>query len=75
MSAERAHACPYCPRTLGDASGLYSHVKAKHGKRKAYPLRPVPKREPSMADEVVAAIEARAVGEPVDPNLAEMFGV
>ncbi|MGA4550619.1 hypothetical protein [Methylorubrum aminovorans] len=75
MSADRIHACPYCPRTLGDASGLYSHVKAKHGARKAYPLRPVSDREPSMAELHVAALEARACDEPVDHAIAEMFDV
>lgn len=75
MSADRTHACPYCPRTLADANGLYSHVKAKHGKRKAYPFRVVSEREPSMAEMHVALIEARAMGEPVDPTLAEMFDV
>lgn len=75
MSADRNHACPYCPRTLSDASGLYSHVKAKHGARKAYPFRPADVREPSMADLHVAALEARTCGEPVDPDLAEMFDV
>ncbi|SOR27183.1 conserved protein of unknown function [Methylorubrum extorquens] len=73
--ADASHPCPHCDRAFGDPNGLYCHVKTKHGRKKAQAVRPAPTVEPSMADLHVAALEARACGEPVDPDLAEMFDV
>ena len=65
--------CPLCSRGLPDLNALYQHVRARHGKREARRFKPPDTSEPSMADLVVEAIEARAAGEPVDPVIAEMF--
>lgn len=73
--ADARHACPHCDRQLGDANALYRHVKAKHGRKLAQPLRPQTEREPSMGELVADAMLARACGEPVDPIIAEMFDV
>jgi len=88
MSAQR---CPHCTRTLADIEALFSHVKAKHGLKAArvcvpdHPtmIREAERRarsqgrnaEPSMADLVIEAQLNRAMGLPVDRDIAEMFDV
>jgi hypothetical protein len=59
---------------LRDANALFQHVKAKHGKKAARPLRPVSEREPSMGEIVSEAQMNRALGLPVEPWIEEMFG-
>ena len=70
----RALACPHCTKTFGDPNGLYSHVKAKHGKKAARPLKPVSDREQSMGELVAGAQADRAMGLSVDPWIEEVFG-
>jgi hypothetical protein len=88
MSALR---CPHCTRTLADTEALFSHVKAKHGLKAAracVPEHPVFAREaerrarrqgrdpePSMADLVIEASLNRAMGLPVDPDVAGWLDV
>jgi phage FluMu protein Com len=83
--------CPNCNRTLASSEAMFSHVKAKHGlnaARVCVPDHPVfvreaerrarrqgHDREPSMADLVIEATLNRAMGLPVDPDIAEMFDV
>lgn len=93
---DRPETCPHCQRTFADSHGLFCHIEAKHGRKKARAA--VPKhpsvikenvrqanarhraaalrdREPSMAELHIEALQARAMGEPVDPIIAEMFDV
>lgn len=86
-----AHRCPHCTRTLASTEAMFSHVKAKHGLKAAracVPEHPVFVREaerrarrqghnpePSMADLVIEAQLNRAMGLPVDRDIAEMFDV
>lgn len=86
-----AHRCPHCNRTLASTEALFSHVKAKHGLKAAracVPDHPVFVREaerrarrqgndrdPSMSDLVIEAQLNRAMGLPVDRDIAEMFDV
>ncbi|SFV11862.1 MULTISPECIES: hypothetical protein [Methylobacterium] len=83
--------CPHCNRTLASTEALFSHVKAKHGLKAAracVPEHPVFVREaerrarrqggdpePSTADLVIEAQLDRAMGLPVDRDIAEMFDV
>lgn len=83
--------CPHCTRTLAGTEAMFSHVKAKHGlnaARACVPEHPVFVREaerrarrqghnpePSMADLVIEAQLNRAMGLPVDRDIAEMFDV
>ncbi|SFU37837.1 MULTISPECIES: hypothetical protein [unclassified Methylobacterium] len=83
--------CPRCPRTLASTGLLFSHLKAKHGLEAArfcvsdHPVfvREAERRarrqgrdpEPSMADLVIEATLNRAMGLPVDRDIAEMFDV
>lgn len=86
-----AHRCPHCARSVASTEALFSHVKAKHGLKAAracVPEHPVFVREaerrarsqgrdpePSMAGLVIEAQLARAMGLPVDRDIAEMFDV
>ncbi|KOX55112.1 hypothetical protein ADL19_13505 [Streptomyces purpurogeneiscleroticus] len=83
--------CPHCTRTPASTEAMFSHVKAKHGLKAAracVPEHPVFIREamrrarcqghdpePSMADLVIEAQLNRAMGLPVDRDIAEMFDV
>ncbi|MCX4196695.1 hypothetical protein OMR07_14885 [Methylobacterium organophilum] len=85
------HPCSHCTHTLASTQALFLHVKVKHGLRAAHacvPEHPVfvreaerrarrqgRDREPSMADLVIEAQLNRAMGLPVDRDIAEMFDV
>lgn len=65
--------CPHCGQSFGDANGLFNHTKAKHGRKAARAVRPVPEREQSMASLLIEAQLQHAMGEPVDDWLMDMF--
>lgn len=68
--------CALCTRTFADKHSLFQHTMAKHGRKAAKPLRPVREDdEPSMADLVIEAHLARAMGDPVEDWIADMFDV
>lgn len=67
-------ACPHCAKTFGDQNAVYTHAKAKHGRKLARALRPVRDDEPSMADLVIEGIQNRLMGPPNPDWLEAMFG-
>lgn len=69
-----AFPCPHCDHALNDANALFQHVKAKHGRKAAKPLRPVIERESSIGEIVAEAQMNKALGLAVDPWVEEMFG-
>lgn len=62
MSISAKVQCPYCPKKLAGADGVYSHVKAKHPNKKSAHLRPKRDEEPSMADLFIEAQINRSMG-------------
>lgn len=72
--------CPICGKGFRGAEGVRDHAKARHPKHHVFPdgravLRSRLDDEPSMADLVIDAQLSRAMGEPVEEWIAEMFDV
>ena len=68
-------ACSHCGRVCKDQHSMWQHTKAKHGPKAARAVRP-PRREteePSLADELIEAIQGAYAGEPVPRHLFLMF--
>lgn len=68
--------CPQCGRWFNDVNGLRSHHIAKHRTReeaRADRAKIRAEREPSMAEELVDAIENFAAGVKPPEHLAIMF--
>lgn len=47
--------CPKCPKTFATSMSLYSHAKAKHGRKVANEFYVAPDHEPSMGEELAHA--------------------
>lgn len=65
MAEHRKYACPHCTSSFKDGNGLYSHVRAKHGKAKALEINHLRKsfNSPSAAgdeEESMASIFIQA---------------
>ncbi|WP_152045458.1 hypothetical protein [Aureimonas psammosilenae] len=67
--------CPHCAAHLADDNGVYSHIKAKHGKAKARAFRQehMPPREPSIGEELAEALLSARCGDEVPEHIALMF--
>lgn len=78
MSQQSPH-CTICPKRFSTWSGVYSHAKAKHPKHDLSALKKLAfspdSDEPSMAELVIEAQLARAMGDPVEGWIADMFDV
>lgn len=71
--------CTICRKGFSTWPGVYSHAKAKHPKHDLSVLKNLALKpddgEQSMAELVIEAQMARAMGDPVEDWIAEMFDV
>jgi hypothetical protein len=65
--------CPHCERRLVDQNGLWMHVKTKHKGKPHSHLRPERTSEPSMAQTLIDAQIAAAMGVEPPEWLESMF--